>query len=66
MVAFIAVQTYVDITGHMADETTIGTWFDRIADSQLMDQRLFWFTLFMVMFLRGAGPLSADRAIGLK
>ena len=66
MIGFTLVQSYVDIYGHMADETAIGTWFDRIADSQIMDQRLFWICLFALIFLRGAGPLSADRLIGLK
>ncbi len=66
MIGFTLVQSYVDIYGHMADETAIGSWFERIADSQIMDQRLFWVTLFMIMFIRGAGPLSADKLIGLK
>lgn len=66
MIGFTFVQSYVDIFGHMADETAIGSWFDRIADSQIMDQRLFWIVLFMLLFLRGGGPLSADKLIGLK
>lgn len=66
MIGFTFVQSYVDIFGHMADETAIGTWFDRIADSQIMDQRLFWVTILMLLFIKGAGPLSADKLIGLK
>lgn len=66
MVGFVAVQTFVDITGHHADETTIGAWFERIPDSLIMDQRLFWFAILMVLFTRGGGPLSVDRFIGLK
>ncbi len=66
MIGFTLVQSYVDIYGHMADETAIGSWFERISDSPIMDQRLFWITLFMIMFARGAGPLSADKLIGLK
>lgn len=66
MIGFVFVQSYVDIFGHMADETAIGSWFDRIADSQIMDQRLFWITILMLLFIRGAGPLSADRLIGAK
>ena len=66
MIGFIFVQSYVDIFGHMADETAIGSWFDRIADSQIMDQRLFWVTILMLLFIKGAGPLSADKLIGLK
>ena len=66
MIGFTLVQSYVDIYGHMADETAIGSWFDRISDSAIMDQRLLWITLFTLLFIRGAGPLSADRLIGLK
>ena len=66
MIGFVFVQSYVDIYGHMADKTAIGTWFDRIADSQIMDQRLFWITILMLLFVKGAGPLSADKLIGLK
>ncbi len=66
MIGFTFVQSYVDIYGHMADETTIGSWFDRIADSQIMDQRLFWITILMLLFVKCAGPLSADKLIGLK
>ncbi len=66
MIGFILVQSYVDIYGHMADETAIGSWFERISDSPIMDQRLFWITILLILFTRGAGPLSADRLIGLK
>jgi putative oxidoreductase len=66
MIGFTFVQSYVDIYGHTADETAIGSWFDRVSDSQIMDQRLFWVTLLMLLFIKGAGPLSADKLIGLK
>ena len=66
MIGFVIVQSYVDIFGHMADETTIGTWFDRITDSPIMDQRLFWISMLLLLFVKGAGPLSADKLIGLK
>lgn len=66
MIGFVAVQTLVDITGHHADATTIGGWFDRIADSQIMDQRLFWLAILITIVVKGAGPLSLDRFISLK
>ena len=66
MIGFTFVQSFVDIYGHMAEDSTIGAWFDRIADSQILDQRLFWITIFLVLFTRGAGPLSIDRLIGVK
>jgi len=66
MIGFIFVQSYVDIYGHMVDKTAIGSWFERISDSPIMDQRLFWVTILMLLFIKGAGPLSADKLIGLK
>jgi len=66
MIGFVIVQSYVDIFGHMADETTIGSWFDRITDSAIMDQRLFWISMLLLLFIKGAGPLSADKILGLK
>lgn len=66
MIGFIAVLTYVDIFGHMADPVTIGTWFDRIKDSQIMDQRLFWLAILITIIVKGAGPVSVDRFIGVK
>jgi len=66
MIGFVIVQSYVDITGHMVDETAIGAWFERVSDSAILDQRLFWVTILMLLFVKGAGPLSADKLIGLK
>lgn len=60
MIVFILVLSFVDITGHGADAVTIGNWFDRIPDSKIMDQRLFWIFLLLVMIVRGGGPLSLD------
>lgn len=60
MIVFILVLTFVDITGHNADAVTIGAWFDRTADSKIMDQRLFWIFLLLVLIVRGAGPISLD------
>ncbi len=66
MIGFVAVLTLVDITGHMADPVTIGAWFEPIADSKIMDQRLFWLVVLVTLVLKGAGPLSLDRLIRLK
>lgn len=60
MIGFIAVMTWVDITGHGADETTIGHFFDRIADSAIADQRLLWLLPLLYLILRGAGTISVD------
>ncbi|NRA99394.1 MAG: DoxX family protein [Rhodobacteraceae bacterium] len=60
MIGFIFVQSYVDITGHGADEATIGAWFDNLSDGTILDQRAFWvFTLTYLVF-KGAGALSLD------
>jgi len=59
MIGFIIVQSLTDIYGHMAEK--YGVWFDRLSDGVIMDQRLFWVTVLMILVVRGAGPLSLDR-----
>lgn len=63
MIGFVTLQSLTDIIGHGADASTIGAWFDRVPDSLILDQRLFWLTLFVTLILKGAGPLSLDRLI---
>ncbi|KMW56280.1 hypothetical protein AIOL_001232 [Candidatus Rhodobacter oscarellae] len=56
MIGFIAVQTWVDTTGHGAE---LGALFDgRYA---LIDERVLWVFLMAYLVFRGAGPLSLDR-----
>lgn len=63
MVGFVVVQSLTDIIGHKAGPETIGAWFDAASDSLILDQRAFWLLLLAVLILKGAGPLSADRAL---
>lgn len=66
MIGFVVVQSLTDIIGHDADPTAIGAWFDRIPDSAILDQRLFWITLFVALIFKGAGPISLDRLVASK
>ncbi|MCD9146542.1 DoxX family protein [Pseudophaeobacter flagellatus] len=52
---FIWVQTLVDVTGH---EVELGRLFD--TSIGLVDQRLMWSFLLLVLMFKGAGPLSLD------
>jgi putative oxidoreductase len=65
MIGFIAVQSLTDLFGHGAigQPETLGAWFDRVPDSPILDQRLFWITVLTVLVIRGAGPLSLDRLL---
>lgn len=63
-IGFVAVMTFVDITGHGADPTTIGSWFDRDASSLISDQRAFWILLLLVLVVKGGGKLSLDNLFG--
>lgn len=65
MIGFVTIQSLTDIHGHHADAATIGAWFDRASDSLIMDQRTFWMFVLIVLVLRGAGPFSVDRLIGI-
>ena len=60
MAGFVVVQSLTDIFGHGADS---GAWFDRASDALILDQRGLWMLLFAVLIAKGAGPLSADRAL---
>lgn len=59
MVAFVAVQTWVDVTGH---GTALGTLFDK--GYGLADERLLWVFLLLVLVVRGGGPISVDYGLG--
>jgi putative oxidoreductase len=63
MVGFVLVQSLTDIYGHKAAPDTIGSWFDRIADSAILDQRAFWVVLLAILIGKGAGMLSLDRLL---
>ena len=64
MIGFIVVQSLTDLYGHglARDAKFIGSWFDRIPDAMLMDQRLLWVFPLIVLVIKGAGALSIDRA----
>lgn len=62
MIGFIVVQSLTDIYGH-GQSTEIGAWFDRFPDAIMMDQRALWIFLLVVLVIKGAGPLSFDRAL---
>ena len=63
MIGFILVQSVTDIIGHGADVTTVGTWFDRIPDAMILDQRALWLLPLIVLVAMGSGPFSVDRVL---
>ncbi|WP_116131325.1 DoxX family protein [Tropicimonas sp. IMCC34043] len=65
MIGFVTLQSLTDIHGHGADPMTIGAWFDRTPDSLILDQRAFWVFVLLTLVLRGGGPISVDRALGM-
>ena len=60
MIGFIGMMSVVDIYGHNADATTIGAMFDRLPYGLIMDQRLLWVFLLLVLVTKGSGPISLD------
>ena len=66
MIGFILVQSAVDILFHGADEATIGALFDRVPDAPILDQRLLWITLLLMLILKGGGWLSLDRLLRVR
>ncbi|MDP3194959.1 DoxX family protein [Tabrizicola sp.] len=63
MMGFVVVQSLTDIMGHGA---SAGAWFDRASDALILDQRALWLLLLAVLLCKGAGPLSADRYLGVE
>ncbi len=63
MIGFVVVQSLTDIYGHLAGEKTIGNWFDTASDALILDQRAFWVLLFVILVIKGGGPVSLDRII---
>jgi putative oxidoreductase len=63
MAGFVMVQSLTDIYGHVA---AAGAWFDRASDALILDQRAFWILLLSVLILKGPGPISADRVLGVE
>ncbi|AVO39358.1 DoxX family protein [Pukyongiella litopenaei] len=65
MIGFVIVQSLTDIVGHgMSDTKTLGALFDRFPDGVIMDQRMLWIMVLLVLVIKGGGPLSVDRLIG--
>lgn len=65
MVGFVIVQSVVDVYGHNIDAVTRGAWFDGYSDSLVLDQRLLWVTILLVIAVKGAGWLSLDRLFNI-
>lgn len=63
MIGFVTVQSLTDIVGHKAGTATIGALFDAGSDAVILDQRALWMLIFVVLVIKGAGPLSVDRWI---
>jgi putative oxidoreductase len=65
MIGFVVVQSLTDLYGHggWEDAKTLGAWFDRFPDGLILDQRAFWIFILLVLVIKGAGPLSLDRAL---
>jgi len=68
MIGFVLLQSLTDLYGHggWEDSKVLGAWFDRFADGIIMDQRALWVFLLLVLVIKGAGPLSFDRALAPK
>jgi len=65
MICFVIVQSLTDLYGHGGIEhiETLGLWFDRIPDGAILDQRLMWMLVFLLLVIKGAGPISVDRLL---
>ncbi|MEO1292036.1 MAG: DoxX family protein [Pseudomonadota bacterium] len=65
MIGFVAVQTWVDATGHGAELGIPAKMFDNLSNHVIADQRLLWLFPLVYLVVRGAGALSLDRLFRL-
>lgn len=65
MIGFVVVQSLTDLIGHnkWEDPIVYGAWFDKASGSLIMDQRTLWVLLLLILVVKGAGPISVDRAL---
>jgi putative oxidoreductase len=63
MIGFIIVQSIVDYLFHGVGSDALGAMFDRAPDAVILDQRLLWIFLLLILVLKGAGMLSVDRLL---
>lgn len=63
MIFFVLVQSYVDVNGHGVAGKDLGGWFDGPSGSLIMDQRLLWITVLLILLIKGAGPFALDRFV---
>lgn len=63
MIGFVIVQSWVDVVGHNLAAKDVGAWFDRDPSSLIIDQRSFWIFLLLILVIKGAGPIAADRFV---
>ena len=66
MIGFVFVQSIVDVVGHGLGGKDLGAWFDGPSGSLVMDQRLLWVAILLILVAKGAGPFSLDRVLGRK
>jgi len=64
MIAFVIVQSYVDIAFHGLEGRFVGAMFDRFPDAIIYDQRLMWVLLLALIVVNGPGKLSLDHVLG--
>lgn len=63
MIGFVFVQSIVDVTGHGVGGKDLGAWFDKASGALIADQRALWIVLLLILVIKGAGPVSFDRAL---
>jgi putative oxidoreductase len=60
MIGFILVQSLTDIWGHGVGGDDLGRWFDAASGALILDQRLMWVAVLLVLTFLGAGRFSLD------
>ncbi|WP_284164028.1 DoxX family membrane protein [Frigidibacter sp. SD6-1] len=63
MIGFILVQSLTDVWGHGVGGDDLGRWFDAASGALILDQRLMWVAVLLILAFLGAGRFSLDRLL---
>jgi len=60
MIGFLAVMSVTEVWFHGVPDAVVGAWFDADPYALILDQRLMWCALLVVLAVLGGGRVSVD------
>ena len=63
MIGFLAVMSVTEVWFHGVPDAVVGAWFDADPYALILDQRLAWLALLLVLAVLGGGRISLDALV---